>query len=362
MCSDSPDYSGMNRAAEANAAIAKEALDFYKQEYEATRPQREASQARANEVSDAQLEATKLQNQITQEYADYQKNTFRPLEQQLVDEAKQFDTPQRRQQAAQEATADVELAMADNQQALQRNVARMGGAVSSNQALAMAGDAALAGAKMKAGAANTARRNVETVGYARMADAANLGRNLASNQATSASVALQQGNSSVANSGVANTTGMSGASLMGQGFQTGIQGNQSAANIYGQVAQMQQQESSDLMGGLAGLGMAGAKLWAASDETIKSGTGKKANTASMLKAIEDTPVEDGWHYDPDKGGPDDGGKKHTGPMAQKVRATMGEAVAPGGKVIDLVSMNGKMMGAVQELSKRLKKVEQAVAA
>lgn len=253
MCSDSPDYSGMNRAAEANAAIAKEALDFYKQEYEDTRPQREATQARANEVSDAQLLAQQQQNEITKDYADYQKNTFRPLEQKMVDAAQLFDTAQRRDQAAAEAVADVELAQGANMAALNRNVARSGGTMSGNQAMALAGDAALAGTKMRAGAANTARRNVETLGYARMADAANLGRNLASNQATSAGVALQQGNSAVGNSTTANATGMSGAGLMGQGFSTAIQGNQSAGSLYGQAAQGQATSSA---GAASGMGAA----------------------------------------------------------------------------------------------------------
>lgn len=362
MCSDSPDMGGMNRAAEANAAIAKEALDFYKQEYEATRPQREATQARANEVSDAQLLAQQQQNEITKDYADYQKNTFRPLEQKMVDSAQEFDTAQRRDQAAAEAVADVELAQGSNMAALNRNVARSGGTMSGNQAMALAGDAALAGTKMRAGAANTARRNVETLGYARMADAANLGRNLASNQATSAGVALQQGNSSVGNSNAANATGMSGAGLMGQGFGTAIQGNASAGNIYGQVASMQQKAGETDLGGLASLGMAGAKLWAASDEDIKSGTGKPAKTASMLEAVVKTPVDEDWRYDQAKGGPDDGGQKHTGPMAQDVQKNMGDMVAPGGKVIDMVSMNGITMGAVQELAKRLKKIESKVSA
>lgn len=363
MCSDSPDYSGMNRAAEANAAIAKEALDFYKQEYEATRPQREATQARANEVSDAQLLAQQQQNEITKDYADYQKNTFRPLEQKMVDSAQEFDTAQRRDQAAAEAVADVELAQGANMAALNRNVARSGGTMSGNQAMALAGDAALAGTKMRAGAANAARRNVETLGYARMADAANLGRNLASNQATSAGVALQQGNSSVGNSNAANAAGMSGAGLMGQGFGTAIQGNSSAGNIYGQVASMQQKDGQTDLGGLASLGMAAAKIAPMiSDEDKKSGTGKPANTASMLDAVVKTPVDEDWRYDPAKGGPDDGGQKHTGPMAQDVQKNMGDKVAPGGKVIDMVSMNGITMGAVQELAKRLKKIESKVSA
>ena len=49
-------------------------------------------------------------------------------------------------------------------------------------------------------------------------------------------------------------------------------------------------------------------------------------------------------------------------MAQDVQKNMGDKVAPGGKVIDMVSMNGITMGAVQELAKRLKKIESKVSA
>jgi hypothetical protein len=49
----------------------------------------------------------------------------------------------------------------------------------------------------------------------------------------------------------------------------------------------------------------------------------------------------------------DGGQTHTGPMAQDVNKTMGEGAAPGGKKIDLISMNGMTMAAIQGLSKKV---------
>ena len=96
----------------------------------------------------------------------------------------------------------------------------------------------MAEATAKAGAANKARTNVETQGYARTMDAANLGRGLASNQATSAGVALNAGNSAVSNAGMTLTQGNAAAAQMGQGFNTAIQGNQSAGNLYGMSGQL----------------------------------------------------------------------------------------------------------------------------
>ena len=94
-----------------------------------------------------------------------------------------------------------------------------------------------------------------------------------------------------------------------------------------------------------------------SDKNIKTSTGKKASGKKALAQIAATPVEAGWKYDPAKGGPDDGGQPHTGPMAQTVHRTMGESIAPGGTKIDLVGMNGKLMAGMQELTKRVKKLE-----
>ena len=153
----------------------------------------------------------------------------------------------------------------------------------------------------------------------------------------------------------------SGNATMGQGFNAGMQANTSAGNLFGQAANIDQQASSSALGGIAKLGMAAGGLgwqpFGSSDKNIKSGTGRMVNRAKALKQIESTPVHEGWRYDPAKGGPDDGGIAHTGPMAQNVRKTMGEAAAPGGKVIDMISMNGRMLAAIQQLSKQVKKLE-----
>ena len=68
-------------------------------------------------------------------------------------------------------------------------------------------------------------------------------------------------------------------------------------------------------------------------------------------------MKEGWQYDPQKGGPDDGGAKHIGPMAQMAREHMGERVAPGGKEISPMDMNGKLMAGMQALTKKVKKLE-----
>lgn len=349
MCADAPDTSGMNKAAEANAEVAREALAWYKQAYQEQAPLRDAAAAKAMEISDAQLGSMRQNDAISKDYWDYQQSTFRPMERAIVESAQTYDTETRREQKAGEAIADVQQQIDAAQGQQTRQLARMGVNPNDGKFAATSNMMTMAGALGKAEAASKAREAVELQGYARKMDAANLGRNLASNQATSAGVALNAGNSAAATGQMPLTQAQTATSQVGQGFQTAIQGNNSAGNIYGQVAQAEGKDSG-LIGNLATIGMAGAKLWAMSDKDAKKNVTTMSD-AMALKAIEKTPVST-WTY---KDGEGDGGA-HVGPMAQHVRATMGEKVAPGGKKIDLISMNGISMAAIAALSRKVDKL------
>ena len=122
--------------------------------------------------------------------------------------------------------------------------------------------------------------------------------------------------------------------------------------MYGQAAQLGQQDSG--LGDLASIGMSAAKLFGKSDKAKKKDI-KKVSDEKALQAIEKTPVSD-WQY---KDGVADGGK-HTGPMAQDVRKNMGEKAAPGGKVLDLVTMNGVTMAGIAALSRKVDKLSKQV--
>ncbi|MDV7391715.1 hypothetical protein RZS08_10195, partial [Arthrospira platensis SPKY1] len=185
----------MNRAAEANSEIAKESLEWYKAEYARQEPLRQQAAARAFEISDAQLGSMRQNDAISKDYWDYQKNTFRPLEQGIVNDAQAYDTDARREAKAAGAIADVGMQANLARDAQNRDLARRGVAPGSGAALALGNQMAMSEAAAKAGAANSAREGVELQGYARRMDAANLGRGLASSQATSAGVALNAGNS-----------------------------------------------------------------------------------------------------------------------------------------------------------------------
>lgn len=364
MCADAPDTSGMNAAAKANAAISKEALDFYKQTYAEQAPQREAAAKIAMDVANQQLESSKQNTAISNDYWNYQKNTFRPLEEGIVADAQTYDTAARRESAASEAVADVGMQAEAARQAQTRQQQRMGVNPSSGKAVALQSQMGMAEALGKAGAANQARDKIELQGYARKMDAANLGRGLASSQATSAGVALNAGNSAVGNAGTPLTQANQATATMGQGFNTAIQGNNSAGQLYGQAAQLSSQDSG-LMGALggvagqfagseAGSGMIKTGLMALSDETKKEAV-KPVGDEQALAAVKDTPVSS-WNY---KDGQGDGGA-HVGPMAQHVQKNMGDKVAPGGKMVDLISLNGVNMAATAALARKVDKLAKKV--
>jgi hypothetical protein len=179
---------GANQADKANEASAN-----------AITNSADAAAATASKVADAQIRSMEQNDALAAEYADYNRTTFRPLEKSIVADAEGYDTPEKRNAAALAAQADVNKGFAAKNAATARTLASNGVNPASTRAMSvMEGDGvnqALGGAA----AAYAARKGVETTGFARKLDAASLGRNLPSAQATSAQIALQAGNGAVNN-------------------------------------------------------------------------------------------------------------------------------------------------------------------
>ena len=367
---DGPDNSGVNDAARSNAALSKEALDWAKQRYAEEAPARQAAIDMAMKTANQQFDIAQQNADISKDYYDYQKGTFRPLEQGIVKAAEEYDTAARREQKAGQAVAGVNTQIDNARTAMRERMAARGVDLGGGNMIAQEAAMAVQGGAAAAAAANKAREDVELQGYARKMDAANLGRGLASSQATSAGVALNAGNSSVGNAQVPVSIGNQATAGVQQGIQQAIGGNASAGSIYGQAGQLDLSKrgqdigfvtsmingSSSSGGGSSQAGLAAFM----SDETVKDGTGKKMSPAKALGAILETPVHEDWTYSPEKGGPDDGRMPHDGPMAQDVQKNMGDEVAPDGRAIDPISMNGVLMAGIQGLAQEVKAIKGAV--
>ena len=160
-----PDYSGME-------ALGREQLQFARDQYAEMKP---FVTRLATSMSDAQ------QEQMAQgrDYYNYQRDTFRPVEQGLVRQAQEFDTEAYRQQLASKAMADAAKAFQGSQGVMMREATRRGVNPASGAFGAASNANAMGLAAMQAGSANQARQQAEQLGYARKLDVVGLGRNLA---------------------------------------------------------------------------------------------------------------------------------------------------------------------------------------
>lgn len=347
-CSDAPDTAGINQAAKDTAALGKDALEYYKERDRAAEPLRLAAAKRADEVSAAQLESMRTQTGLAKEASDYNRETFRPLERQVVTEAANFDTEAERERLAGLALGDVKQQFSSARAQGERSMARAGVNVSDGVYAGMnkdlVNDEALAGATAK----NKARTGATTMGRAMKMDAISLGRGLPGQQATSTGLALSAGRGAVDTAQVPVQMANESTRLAGQGYGTAMQGAQASGNLYGQAANLES-TNNDALWATAGK-VAGAFM---SDKNEKTGR-KKVKPAVALSMARKMPVER-WKYRKDSVA-NDGGKEHIGPMAQSVRAAAGDGVAPGGKQIDPISMAGVTLAAVQALDKKVTKL------
>lgn len=234
--SPAPDYTSVANAsresAQIMAGLGREQLAFAKQQYAEAMPL-------AREVAAQQMAAQQQQMQQAQDYYDYQINTFRPLEQGLVQQAQEFNSDSYREQQARDAAAAAGRAFGVTQQSNQRAMASMGVNPNSGRFSAIQQQSALGLAAQRAGAMTGARQQAQQMGWARGLDAAGLGRGLAGS-----SLGAYQGATGAGSAGLQSTMapgsqmmqGMAqGASTIGQGLNTQMNGLTSV--LSGQVSQ-----------------------------------------------------------------------------------------------------------------------------
>ena len=356
----------IGQSAVMNAEIAREYLDWTKQKDADLAPARQEATQLALAQARTQNETSAKQNAMADETYAYTKGTFRPLEQKIAADALGYDTPERRNAEAAQIQADIGTAGDAQSANMARDAASRGVDVNSGNFLASQAGLGAGLTAAKAGAGNQARKNVEAIGAAKLSDAAALGRGIASTNATQTQLGLNAGNSAVNNAQVPGNIASQQGNMMAQGAGTAIQGNSSAGNLMlGQYNAQNTANNSNngvigALGNIAGQ-FAGSKAGStaiaslfSSDKNVKKDR-KRVSPNASLAAVRKMPV-DSWKYK--KGSVADvGGKTHVGPMAQDVKRSMGEKAAPGGKMIDLVTLNGHTLNAIKSLDKRLARLE-----
>jgi hypothetical protein len=226
-----PDYTPLAEASAEAARIqgelGRDQLDFAREQYDRAAPILEG-------IANQQMQAQGEQMNQAKDYYDYQRDTYRPLEQSIVADAQGFNTEAYRDQIAGQASADAGRAFGISQQQNQRAMASMGVNPSSGRFAAQQNATGLQQAAMRANAMTGARNQAQQMGYARQLDAAGLGRGLAGASlgayggASSAGSMAGQNAQSAGQNYMGNTAIGSGTIAAGQNMQ--IQGLSNVLN------------------------------------------------------------------------------------------------------------------------------------
>lgn len=290
-----PDYSGIAAASEASAqysyALGKEQLAWARERYG-------MDQKLANRIVDSAL--GRMDDNDAAALADRRRyeRIYQPLEDQAVAEAREFASPERQRFEMGRAMADVGQQFQAQRSAAEQQLESFGVDPSSTRFAALDRGTRVAEAAAKAGAANTARGNTETMGRAMRSEAINVGRGYPGQIAGTYGTALQSGQQGM-NSQLATTA--SGANTMGTGQSWQGMGNQ-ALGVWGNAltqgynAQMQQynanQASSSGMGSLLGgvLGLFMEDGGAVPTDATPGGKVPNEASPSLGKAIDDVPA------------------------------------------------------------------------
>ena len=357
----------IGQSALANAKVAQQALDWYKQTYESDlKPRQAATDALTSRVVNDQLDTSAINKQRGTEQWDRFVSVFQPVEDQTVTDATNIDSAGELARASGEAAAGVQTQFDNAAGQRARSQAAMGINPNSGRAMAMDSEAQLGLAASKAGASNNARLVARDRGIALRAGVANFGRNMPNTAANAYGLAMNANQGATGANAGANAGALNNANFAGQGFNTAIHGNNSAgsmmANQYGQqVSAYNAQQAADGassagIGNMIGTVGAAAMpyLMAMSSKKIKENK-KPVDDGETLDKVKDLPV-DAWKY---KDGVADGGE-HIGAYAEDVNKKFGDKAAPGGKAIDMISMHGITLSAVKGLAKQVGKLENKV--
>jgi hypothetical protein len=263
-----PDYSAMAAATERGIATAERLgnrqMDFAQRQYEEMKPL-------AERVAASQISAQDELMRQGRDYYDYQKATFRPLEEGLVRQAREYNTEGNRAQLAAQASADAANAFQSAQGVSGREMARRGINPSSGAGLMLRNQNALGLASMTAGAATNARRQAEQTGFARSMDVTGLGRGLSGASLGAYGAANASGSTGLASSmSAGDQYGRSfgqGANYSLEGARLGVQGQGSILGAQTSAFNAGLSAEGQVMGTLFGAGTTAAFKY--SDRRLK---------------------------------------------------------------------------------------------
>lgn len=265
-----PDYTPManasKEAAEIGAQLGREQLAENRRQYD-------QNMEVARPIIDKQAELMDQTKAQGDDYYNYNKSTFRPIEESLAEEAEsgtsRYDTNTgvrtNVEQEASRAAADVASAGANADAQGERALLSMGVNPNSGKFAAMKVGLGLTKAAMKAGAQTNARQKAVAMDYAKRLDITGMGRGLPGASQGAYGIALNAGNSAVGNQNATSgqyIQGMNaGSSTIMQGQGLRVQGLGSILNSQTQMYGIGQQAAAadaQGQGQMAGLAVSAA--------------------------------------------------------------------------------------------------------
>lgn len=249
----------IGEAARMNAELAKESFAFHKDLYtNEIIPMQKENQKIAKSLVDKYIATMDKQTEFADEQNKAYKTTFKPIEEKMAKEANEYDSNDNVNRRMGIAAANVNQQFSNAQQQNARNLARYGLSPNSSAFAATNEKLSRSQALAAAGAQTGAAFDTQDRAIALRAGAANFGRNMPNTAATYYSQANASGGAaSGTNTQTLNNT-IAGGNVMGAGFSSAGNLNQSAASISqndynSRLSAYNSQQ--DAMGSLIGLGI-----------------------------------------------------------------------------------------------------------
>jgi hypothetical protein len=266
MGSKAPDPPDLGPLAEGSAESARIAQETAREQLSWAREQDTLNRSLLDRVLGSQEEVQDETLRNAQRDRARYEQIYQPLEENLVQEFQQYDSPQRRQEERGRAMADVNSSFdAARRNALQR-LESYGVDPSQTRNAALDIGVRTQQAAAQAGAASAADRATEQTGRALRAEALNIGKGYPSNVAGSYGQSIQAGNSMVGNANQTTSTSGNAAQGANSFLNTSISGFGQAGNTMTQGYQNQMQQFNanqqattgalSAVGGIAGMFMA----------------------------------------------------------------------------------------------------------
>lgn len=248
----------IGQAAKQNADIAQQSLDIAKAQLAWEKDRAKVEDPLVQGIVNQQIQSGEANAERSAAQWDIYQNLFKPVEERMVSDAMNFDSPERQERMAAQAGADVTRSFGAAADSNNRAMAAMGINPNSGRFGALANENAITQAGATAGAMNRARRDTEMQGIALRTGAAQFGRNMPNTGIAADSMALNAGSQAVGN--LANNSqirNQNQAAAM-QWFGGATNANNSAGSLlnnqFGNQIAGQQAAATQSAGAMSGIG------------------------------------------------------------------------------------------------------------